>query len=388
MNLLKKTLKWALLSVITLVAVLYITDTDYLFKAVRTVYFKGYTTASINDYVYFDNAAVHADASDEWPLHKDYNKSTATKKLSALHKSQGTVAYLIIKNDSILHESYYDAYDENSKSNSFSMAKSYVCGLLGKAIMEGYIKSLEQPVSDFFPQYSDGLSSKVTVGDLASMASGSSWIEDYYWPINITAKAYYGKELEETILGLATVKTPGQSFEYSSGDTQLLAMVIEKATDKKLYDYLSESFWIPLESENDALWQVDSEDTDHVKAYCCIASNAKDFARFGKLYKDHGKWKGQQILDSTYVAKSIQPRFKDSPEYGYGFWLQKRDGKSFFMMEGHLGQCVVVVPDDNLIVVRLGRGKESFGRNPYNGDITIYIEEAYKMIADAEQNQS
>ena len=168
MNLLKKTLKWALLSVITLVAVLYITDAEYLFKAVRTVYFKGYTTASINDYVYFDNAVVHAGTSDKWPLHKDYNKSPATKKLSALHKSQGTVAYLIIKNDSILHESYYDSYGENSKSNSFSMAKSYVCGLLGKAIMEGYIKNLEQPVSDFFPQYSDGLSSKVTVGDLAS----------------------------------------------------------------------------------------------------------------------------------------------------------------------------------------------------------------------------
>ena len=153
------------------------------------------------------------------------------------------------------------------------MAKSYVCGLLGKAIMEGYIKNLEQPVSDFFPQYSDGLSSKVTVGDLASMASGSSWIEDYYWPINITAKAYYGKELEETILGLATVKTPGQSFEYSSGDTQLLAMVIEKATDKKLYNYLSESFWIPLESENDALWQVDSEDTDHCLLYTSDAAD-------------------------------------------------------------------------------------------------------------------
>ena len=84
MNLLKKTLKWALLSVITLVAVLYITETDYLFKAVRTVYFKGYTTASINDYVYFDNAVVHADASDEWPLHKDYNKSTANTFLNVL----------------------------------------------------------------------------------------------------------------------------------------------------------------------------------------------------------------------------------------------------------------------------------------------------------------
>lgn len=386
MNLLKKTLKWALLSVTTLVVVLYATDTDYLFKAVRTVYFNGYTTASIDDYSFFDNSVIASRDSKAWPLHKDYNKIPATKKLIKLHKSQGTVAYVIIKNDSLIYEAYYDNYSENSKSNSFSMAKSYVCGLLGKAIMEGYIENLDQPVSDFFPKYSEGLSSKVTVGDLASMASGSSWKENYYLPINITAKAYYGKELEETIFGVSTIKTPGQSFEYSSGDTQLLAMVIEKATGKKLYDYLSESLWIPLESENDALWQIDSEANDLVKAYCCIASNAKDFARLGKLYKDFGRWKGVQILDSAFVAKSIKPRFKDSPQYGYGFWLKTQNDKSFFMMEGHLGQCVVVSPSDNLIVVRLGHGKESFGHNPYNGDINVYIEEAYKMLNHAEQN--
>ena len=386
MNLVKKTLKWALLSVTAIAVVLYATDTDYLFKAVRTVYFNGYTTAFIDDYSYFDNSVIASKDSKAWPLHKDYNKIPATEKLIKLHKSQGTVAYVIIKNDSLIYEAYYDNYSENSKSNSFSMAKSYVCGLLGKAIMEGYIENLEQPVGDFFPKYSEGLSSKVTVGDLASMASGSSWKENYYWPINITAKAYYGKELEETIFGVSTVKTPGQSFEYSSGDTQLLAMVIEKATGKKLYNYLSESLWIPLESENDALWQIDSEANDLVKAYCCIASNAKDFARLGKLYKDFGRWKGAQILDSAFVAKSIKPRFKDSPQYGYGFWLKAQNDKSFFMMEGHLGQCVVVSPSDNLIVVRLGRGKKSFGHNPYNGDISVYIEEAYKMLNHAEQN--
>ena len=386
MDLLKKTLKWALLSVTALVMVLYLTDTDYLFKAVRTVYFNGYTTASIDDYSFFDNSVIASKDSKAWPLHKDYNKIPATKKLIKLHKSRGTVAYVIIKNDSLIYEAYYDNYSENSKSNSFSMAKSYVCGLLGKAIMEGYIENLEQPVGDFFPKYSEGLSSKVTVGDLASMASGSNWKENYYWPINITAKAYYGKELEETIFGVSTVKTPGQSFEYSSGDTQLLAMVIEKATGKKLYNYLSESLWIPLESENDALWQIDSEANDLVKAYCCIASNAKDFARLGKLYKDFGRWKGTQILDSAFVAKSIKPRFKESPQYGYGFWLNAQNDKSFFMMEGHLGQCVIVSPSDNLIVVRLGHGKESFGHNPYNGDISVYIEEAYKMLSHAEQN--
>ena len=225
-----------------------------------------------------------------------------------------------------------------------------------------------------------GLASTVTVGDLASMASGSSWVESYYSPFTITTRAYYGEELEKAIFSLNTVKTPGRAFEYSSGDTQLLAMIIEKATGEKLYNYLSKSLWIPLESENDALWQVDSQKNDMVKAYCCIASNAKDFARLGRLYKDYGKWNGKKILDSTYVVKSINPRFEKSPQYGYGFWLNKINDKSFFMMEGHLGQCVIVEPTDNLIIVRLGHEKYFFGNNPYNGDVTTYIEETYKML--------
>ena len=364
-----------------LVAGLYLTDTDYILKAVQTVYLQGNTTASIDDYTFFENKSVNIGNSKAWPLHKNYNKFPATKKLLELNKRQGTVAYLIIKNDSILFESYYDGYSEDSKSNSFSMAKSYVSGLLGKAIMEGYIKSIDQPVSDFFPQYKQGLAAKVTVGDLASMASGSSWEESYYSPFTITTRAYYGKELEKTILGLKTVEMPGMAFKYASGDTQLLSMVIEKATGKKLYDYLSESFWIPLESENEALWQIDSEANDMVKAYCCIATNAKDFARFGKLYKDQGRWNGKRVLDSAFVAKSIQPRFEESPRYGYGWWLRKTEDKSFFMMEGHLGQFVAVEPDDNMIIVRLGNEKDSFGLDPYNGDINTYIEEAYKMLS-------
>ena len=383
----KKFVTRLIIIIAILIIGLYFTGTDYILKAVQTVYLQGNTTASIDDYTFFENKTINIGKSKAWPLHKNYNKIPATEKLLELHKSQGTVAYLIIKNDSILFESYYDGYNEDSKSNSFSMAKSYVSGLLGKAIMDGYIKNIDQPVSDFFPQYNEGLGAKVTVGDLASMASGSSWKESYYSPFTITTRAYFGKELEKAILGLTTVEVPGKSFKYASGDTQLLAMVIEKATGKKLYNYLSESFWVPLESENQALWQIDSEANDMVKAYCCVASNAKDFARFGKLYKDHGKWNGQQILDSAFVAKSVRPRFKESPKYGYGWWLRKTEDKSFFMMEGHLGQCVVVEPNDNLIVVRLGNAKASFGNDPYNGDISTYVEEAYKMLSHAPKTQ-
>ena len=380
MSILRIIFKWVSLSLVSIIALLYLTKTDYILKAVRVVYLNGETTASIDDYVYFENSTIKNRNASVWPKHKDYNSLYMPEKLTLLHEDSRSIAYLIIKNDSLLHESYFDGYDENSKTNSFSMAKSYVCALLGKAIMDGHIESLDQPVGDFFEEYKTGLASTVTVGDLASMASGSSWVESYYSPFTITTRAYYGEELEKAIFSLNTVKTPGRAFEYSSGDTQLLAMIIEKATGEKLYNYLSKSLWIPLESENDALWQVDSQKNDMVKAYCCIASNAKDFARLGRLYKDYGKWNGKKILDSTYVVKSINPRFEKSPQYGYGFWLNKINDKSFFMMEGHLGQCVIVEPTDNLIIVRLGHEKYFFGNNPYNGDVTTYIEETYKML--------
>lgn len=379
MNYLKKFLKWTLITIIALVLLMYIFDYGYILRGVRVVYFTGHNTAFIDDFPYFENDTIKkGDKTDAWPNHKDYNSVEATKILKRANKNWGTVAYVIIKNDSIWFESYYDGFDENSKTNSFSMAKSYVSGLLGKAIMDGHIKSLDQPISDFYPEYSYA---KTTVGDLSSMASGLDWVEHYTSPFSVTARANYDDDLAETILNQKVVKTPGIEFEYLSGSTQLLGMIIEKATGKTLSNYLSESFWKPLGSSDNALWQLDDEDNKLAKAFCCIGSNAKDFARFGKLYKDHGKWNGKQILDSAFVAKSIVPRFSESPEYGYGFWLKEHLGKDFFMMQGHLGQYVIVEPNDNIIIVRLGHSKGP--GNPletYTDDISIYIEEAYEML--------
>lgn len=381
MKFLKKLLKWIIILFGILVIILYITDTDYLLKAVRTIYLTGHSTAYLEDYKKFDNQTIENETPQPWPNHKDYNTVKETEGLNKINKANGTIAYVIIKNDSIWFENYYDGFNEDSQSNSFSMAKSYVSGLMGKAIEDGYIKSLDQPVSDFIPEFSDGLAAKMTVGDLSSMASGTNWDEAYYSPLSITTRAYFDDDLEKVMLGLKVVNEPGQAFKYASGDTQMLAMVIEKATGKKMYDYLTQSFWKPLGCENPTLWQVDSESHDLVKAYCCIASNAKDFARFGKLYKDHGKWNGKQILDSTFVAKSISPRFKNGPVYGYGWWLKSIGDKHFFMMRGHLGQYVIVEPSDNVIMVRLGHSKGTNNKvGHFTSDIDTYIEEAYKML--------
>ncbi|WP_405574802.1 serine hydrolase domain-containing protein [Winogradskyella sp. Asnod2-B02-A] len=382
MKFLKKTLKFIAILLAVVIAALYITDTDYLLKAVRTIYLTGHSTAYLEDYKKFDNQAIAASNNPQpWPNHKAYNSVEATDDLKTANTDWKSIAYVIIKNDSVWFEEYYDGFNEDSKTNSFSMAKSYVSGLMFKAIQDGYIKNLDQPVCDFLPAFCDGKAAKMTVGDLSTMSSGTNWDEAYYSPLSITTRAYFDDDLAKVMNGLKMEKEPGQAFKYASGDTQMLAMVVEKASGKKLYKYFEESFWKPLGSENETLWQVDSEDHDLVKAYCCIASNAKDFARYGKLFKDHGKWNGKQILDSTFVAKSIVPRFSESPEYGYGWWLKKQFGKDFFMMRGHLGQYVIVQPEDNVIIVRLGHKKSpDAGVGVFTNDISLYIEEAYKMM--------
>ncbi|MES2544499.1 MAG: serine hydrolase [Bacteroidota bacterium] len=382
MKFLKKLLLGFILFIISLIVLAYIFNFDYLLKAVRTIYFNGHKTAFLEDYKEFDNRVIPKSmVAQPWAISKKYNRVKATAELEKLHKETETVAFLIIKNDSIVHESYYDGFDKNSKSNSFSMAKSVVSACLGKAIMQGKIKSLEQPVSDFFPQFSEGKSAKMTVGDLSSMASGLNWDESYYSPFSITTRAYFDENLDEVVLGLKGVDEPGKEYRYLSGNTQLLAMVIEKAVGKSLAEYMAENFWEPMGAENEALSQTDKEN-GLVKAFCCIASNARDFARFGKLYKQHGKWNGQQILDSTFVAKSIVPRFADSPEYGYGWWLSDYKNKQIFYMRGHLGQYVIVIPQDDLIIVRLGN--KVAGRtngSPHSDDFFTYIDETYKMIS-------
>jgi CubicO group peptidase (beta-lactamase class C family) len=373
--------KWFFISSVGFILILYIFDVDYLLRAVKTIYLKGHTTAFLEDYKEFPNRTIQKGTAQPWAVSKDYNSVPATDKLTTTHKNLQTVAFLIIKNDSIWHESYFDGYSATSKSNSFSIAKSIVSAALGKAIMQGKIKSLDQKVTYFFPKLKGKFAKEVTVGDLSSMASGLSWDEKYYSPFSIVTRAYFDDNLKELILGLSIKDKPGQKFRYLSGATQLLAMCIEKATGTYLSNYVSEHFWKPMGAENDALWQLDATDFGIEKAYCCIASTARDFARFGRLYKQNGVWNGKQILERSFVEKSLQPRFSESPEYGYGWWLHQINGKRVFYMRGHLGQFVIVLPEEELIIVRLGHLKGKQTKNdPHSNDLYIYIEEALKMI--------
>lgn len=374
-------LKWFLIITVITVALLFLTDTEYILKGIRVIYLTGHKTAFINDAKYFKNDTIPKSNNPQpWPFHTDYNTSKPTEKLSKTNNELGTIAFVVIKNDSLWFENYAENYAPHSQTNSFSVAKSITSALLGKAIKDGYFKNLNQPVGDF---YSEFKKPQITVGDLSSMSSGLNWDESYFNPFGMTARAYFDDDLEKLILGLQVTEDPGKEFKYLSGNIELLAMTIQKAVKKPIAQYLNESFWQPMGFEQPATWQLDDGTNRLVKAYCCLATNARDLARFGKLYKDFGKWNGKQILDSTFVAKSIEPRFKESPEYGYGFWLSDHNGKKIFVMRGILGQYVITIPEDNLIIVRLGEQRGNYIGKPFTEDFYIYIEETYNMLANS-----
>ena len=352
----------------------------YFSELIETVYKIQRTEADITDYKYFENIEIaKSSVPQKWPIHKSYNKIPQTEKLKNLHEEFGTVAFLIIKNDSIWHEKYFSGYNKNSHSNSFSMAKSIVSAAMGKAIEKGFFKSTNDKVGDYISGYNNGFASKLTIGDLSSMSSGMNWNESYTNIFGVTARSYITSELNELIKSREIVEPPGKSFKYYSSNTQLLSMTIEKATNRNISDLVKEWFIDPLGFENNIFWQIDGKKNNSIKAYCCFNSNARDFARFGKLYKDFGKWNGTQILDSTFIAKSIKPRFEESSEYGYGFWLGEINKNRFFAMRGILGQYVIVVPEKNTIIVRLGeRNNEKDNNRPK--DFDSYFIESLNML--------
>jgi len=386
MQYLLKFLKWLgiVLASVLFIAIIYLyaTGKDFLIKAVYVTYLQGHKTAYLDDYSFFDNHIIENGTPQAWNKSKEYNTVKITDSLRSIHQKWKSVAYLIIHQDSIWFEEYYDGYTDSSKSNSFSMAKSMVSAILGKVIETGQITSIHQKVKDFIPELTGPYADSLKFVDLVSMSSGMKWDESYYDPFSITTRLYFDKDIVGTLDQMPINNLPGQSFSYKSGDTQVLGIAIERATKRTLSELISQYFWKPMGAEHSALWQVDSYKNGIEKAYCCVASNARDFARFGKLYLNHGKWNGISLLDSTYIQKSIVNTFPESPQYGYGWWLGKYKEKEYFYMDGHLGQYVIVIPQDELIVVRLGHGIDGKPRTDPSSAFNNFIEQAYIMLGD------
>lgn len=269
-------------------------------------------------------------------------------------KKNKTVAFLVIKNDTLLCEKYYRGYNEASVVASFSMAKSVTSILIGCAIDDGLIRSVEEPVIKYVPELKGRGMDEMSIKNLLQMTSGMKYNESYTNPFGDAATYYYGTNLRKQLYKRELEKKPGTEFSYSSGDTQMLGLVLERALKgKKITEYLQERLWKPLGMEYDATWSLDRKKEGLEKTFCCINARARDFAKLGRLYLNKGKWNDKQIVSKEWVEVSTTADTMDggAPYYKYQWWLEKGGN---YTATGILGQFVYVCPSKNIIIVRLG----------------------------------
>ena len=354
---------------------------QYLVTAIR------HGEPNIDDYKIFYNRTIQAGEYYPWQIAEDYNHYKLPDATRAIIEQYKPVAFLVIQDEKIKYEEYWDGYDEHSLSNSFSAGKSIVGLLIGIALDEGKIKSLDQPVGDFLSAFQKGRNAELTIRDLLTMSSGLNWDEAYSSPFSMTTKAYYGTDLPGLINSLEVVETPGKEFDYLSGNTEVLAMIIDAATGQKMADYASEKIWKHIGARYDALWCLDSEDGME-KAYCCFNSNVRDFARFGQLVLNNGKWNDKQIISEEYLKEATSPASylidkgdkKPITFYGFQWWVIHYKGHTIPYMRGILGQYVFAIPEKNAVVVRLGheRSKEYIGH--HTKDVNQYLDAAFELL--------
>ena len=350
----------------------------------RALWFGG---PEIDDYKIFYNRIIESGSYIPWKKHKNYNSFVIPKERREIIESYNPIAALVIQNEEIKYEEYWEGYTQDSVSNSFSAAKSIVALLIGIALDEGKIISLDQKVGDFVKAYKQGEKSKLTIRQVLTMSSGLNWKETYVTPFSTTAKAYYGTNLNSLIESLDVIEQPGVEFEYLSGNTQLLAMIVQSATGKCISDYISEKIWKHIGAKHDAIWNLDRKNGME-KAYCCFNTNVRDFARFGQLILNKGSWNGNRIISEAYVNEATSQKNYLADKltgdvvdfYGFQWWIINYNGMQIPYMRGILGQYVFVIPEKNAVVVRLGhtRSKEIINHHPK--DVYDYLEDAFLIL--------
>lgn len=381
----KKIFKFIIYSVLGLILIINLvilfSGRFYLYKGLWNTYLSARVGPSATEYLIFENRKI--EAKDPTPLTRSqlYNSAPIPSEVVEIFDRYDAHAFVIIKNDSLIHEQYWDGFSDTTHTNSFSVSKTYCSILLGCALKDGYIKSLDQPVCDFIPEFREGYKAKITLRHLVTMTSGIDFNESYINPFAYPAEGYYGSDVLGACLPYKVGEEPGKTFRYLSGNSALLGICIAKATGKPLSQYLSDRLWKDLQCQQPAWWSLDKKDGQE-KGFCCLNSNATDFARIGMLYLNFGKWNGKQVVDSDYVANSILPfncmEDDGTPNktYGYSWWLTEYKGDKLFYARGILGQYVICIPAKKLVIVKLGRT-----RRPKTSD--AHCPEDVSMLYDA-----
>ena len=379
-----------LLAALALLALaIQITGHGYFWRALAATYVQGHTTAHIDDASNFAQRTIATGPLQSWPIHPERNQKPLDPLMLAYLKQYGTAAFLVAHKGALVHEQYFAPYDQRSRTNSFSVAKTITTLQMGLAVQQGFVSSFDAPITEQLPEYAGhAQGSKATVAQLSAMKSGHDWTENYYLPLNVTTELYFGRDAQDVVLRQGFEREPGSAYEYSSGSTQLLGVILQRALAAKepgltISAHLSRSLWKPLGMARDALYTMDRPEAEGgmERTYCCIFATARDYAKLGQLLLQDGKWQGKTLLPPSFVERMRQPDLM--PYYGHSLWMDWQYKHPFYFMQGHQGQYVIVVPSKQLVVVRVGQFRNKADKGP-NGvtpaEVYQFVDQAVALV--------
>ena len=273
---------------------------------------------------------------------------------------------LVLQDGKIRLERYARGYSAEGRYTSFSVAKSLTSTLLGAAIQDGFIKSIDDPVTRYIPEIGGSGYDGVTVRQILTMTSGVKWNEDYADPNSDVASMY--KEppppgVDQTVAYLRKLPReaePGTKWVYKTGETNLIGALVSKATGKTLAQYAEEKIWKPYGMERDLFWMTDGGGQDI--GGCCISVSLRDYARIGQFVLDDGVIKGKRVVPEGWFAAATRKQTEiGSPERGYGYqWWTNADGS--FQAQGIFGQLIFIDPARKLVIVTSGAWSKATDR--------------------------
>lgn len=363
-NRLKKILRFLFYFILALVILvnlfIVLSDRFYLYKGIQNTYLEGHSGPSIYELDVFPYSTLEKSSKPfQWPSSKHFNSQKLSQKDLSFMKELQTKAFLVFKGDSIIYENYFDEHSINTVSNSFSAAKTVIALLIGIAVEEGKIKSIDEPVANYLPEFNSQGKEKVTIRHLLMMSSGLDWTESSANPLSDNAESYYGEDLYGLVTRQKVVSKPGKMFNYQSGNSQLLGFIIEKATKKSISEYTQEKLWKRIGTEHDAYWSLDKENGDE-KSFCCLYATARDFGKIGKLILQNGRWGNSQIVPLWYMNELYSSTDLNTEEgvrnerYGLHIWKYVGGKNPVYYCRGIKGQYIISIPRENIVIVRLG----------------------------------
>jgi CubicO group peptidase (beta-lactamase class C family) len=291
-------------------------------------------------------------------------------------------------------EQYFEDHTPNTKSNTFSMAKSVIGLLFGIARDKGDIPSFDVPITDYL-DFIPKEHANVTIKHVLGMTSDIDWGESGKNPLSDNAEAYYGSDLRKTMAKQNFRGNPNRVFDYASGNSQLLGFILEKATGKTVSDYMQENLWMRINAQSDALWSLDREDGDE-KAFCCLYATTRDYARLGQLVLNQGIWGYDTIIRPETMRELTENYvFEDGTQnhrYGLHYWVLNDPDHPVVYARGIKGQYIITIPDLDVVIVRMGHKRlDKFGQeNVKEGDaykidhphdLFLYLDVAKELLA-------